>query len=192
MKNRYYILSLILAAVLVAACKHTPKVEEQDADLVQFELEREQKSEIVRLGDYTVTDSLRGGGHQYQYTITRSALDTLGVVTDEDGYRAYDNTLSLRVLRDGALLYQNTFVRSMFRSYLSASDYNQYILMNMVPERVVGDDVRFIISLGDGGSNGEVFVQYALDIHSDGSTTISHHEMFEEDEIDRFAEEKKQ
>lgn len=192
MKNAKYIFLTLLAALLTACTSSSPKTEEQDPELIQFEQERMLKNEIARLGDYTMTDSVSGGGHRYQYTITRTALDSVGVVTDEDGYRAYDNTISLSILRDGALFYHSTLTRSLFRPYLSADDYNQFILMNAVFEHVLGDGLRFIVSLGDGAANGDVFVQYALDLHGDGTTTISTHEMFEENEINRFEEEKKQ
>lgn len=181
-----FILSAIVIALL-ASCNSKPKTEPVDSELIQFEHEKEQKSQIIKLGDYTTSGSAESNAHQYHYTIERQSLDSLGVVTNDDGYQAYDNRLILTVQRDGSTLYHGTLLRTQFRPYMEAEDYRQYVLMNIVFDRILSDgDLRFIVSLGDAADGGELFVQFALTIHADGSSTISHHEMYDEDEIDRF------
>lgn len=183
------ILFATIAVALLASCNSKPKTEPVDPELIQFEQEKEQKSQIIKLGDYTASDDVQAGGHSYHYTIERQALDTLGVITNDEGFRAYDNRLTLSVQRDGAPLYNTTLVRSQFRPYMDADDYRQYVLMNIVFDRaLVGGDLRFIVSLGDAADGGEIFVQFALTIHVDGTSTITYHEMYDEDEIDRFSD----
>lgn len=176
-----------IALSLLASCNSKPKTEPVDPELVRYEQEKEQKSQVIRLGDYSTSGDVENSGHKYHYTIERQALDTLSVITDDEGFHAYDNRLTLTVQRDGASLYNGTLLRSQFRPYMDADDYRQYVLMNIVFDRFVGaGDLRFIVSLGDAADGGEIFVQFALTIHADGSSTITQHEMYDEDEIDRF------
>lgn len=183
------ILFATIALALLASCNNKPKTEPVDPELIEFEQEKEQKSQIIKLGDYSTSGDVEAGGHTYHYTIERQSLDSLGVVTNNDGYQAYDNRLSLMVARNGASLYNSTLTRSQFRPYMGAEDYNQYILMNIVFDRVLGTDLRFIVSLGDAADGGELFVQFALTIHADGTSTITQHEMYDEDELDRIEHE---
>lgn len=174
-----------IALALFASCNNKPKTETVDPELIEFEQEKEQKSQIIKLGDYSISEDAQGEGHNYHYSITRQSLDSLGVVTNEDGYQAYDNKLSISVTRDGGLLYSSNLTRAQFRPYMSAEDYNQYILMNAVFDRIAGSDVCFIVSLGDAADGGELFVQFALTVHADGTSSIAPREMYDEDEIDR-------
>mgnify|MGYP004450007367 CR=1 FL=1 len=120
----------------------------------------------------------------------RTPCDSVAVILDEDGYRTVDNTISLTINRDGAPMFSRTYARRAFKIGISDADFSQYVLMNMVFDRMTTSGPRFIATLGVGSAD-DVFVQFALTVGSDGTTNIEQTEMFEEEEIDRFPEEEK-
>ena len=59
--------------------------------------QRDEQHTVNRMGSFEFTDSLTEGGHRYQYTIQRMPDDSLGIVTDSEGFRTVDNAIVLKV-----------------------------------------------------------------------------------------------
>lgn len=185
MKNIYLLLSSFVLVMLVVSCSDKkPKVEENEK--MQFAEQVDHKKETIRLENFKYTDSVKQGGHEYEYTISRTPLDSAKVIVDEEGYKAIDNSLSLTINRDGAQVYSRTFTRGAFKINIDEEEFYHYVLMNMVFDKVVDNGLRFIVSLVDAASN-DMFVQYSLVVAFDGtSINITSYDMYDESEISRF------
>lgn len=165
-----------------------------DADKVQTIEEVEQKAyeqhvnqreEVYRMAATNDGESVAANGHTYAYRIARTPVDSLGIVTDTQGYKTVDNAISLAVSRDSAQVLSHRFTRAYFKPYLSASQYRHYVLMNMVYDRMTPQGMRFAVTLGEGSAD-DVFVQFALTVGSEGALTVAPLEVFEQDEIERI------
>jgi len=184
MKHILY-LSLTLLLVLTSCGKKKADIIDADAQRAQLvKQENEQKREIIRFNPTQYTDSIKGSAHRYAYTIQRNPADSAQLIVDSEGYRAYDNTITLTVKRDGAQIFSRRFSRAAFKIGIGDEEFSHYVLMNMVYGRMTDNGPQFIVSLGE-ASNDDMFIQYALTVASDGSTNIVRHEIFEEDEISR-------
>lgn len=164
------------------------EVEEPDFDEMKREMilqQRDEQHTVHRMGSFEFTDSLSEGGHLYQYTIIRMPDDSLGVVTDSEGYRTVDNAITLKVKRDGVQMFSRRFTRKAFCAGISSEDFQHYVLLNMVFDRITPEGPKFVVSVGEAETD-ELFVQYALTIGLDGTVHVSRHEMFEEDDIRRI------
>lgn len=184
---RIVALPAILLAMSLSSCG-SKEVQEQDVESTEKEMiiqERNAKKAVLRLGDYEHVDSISQNGHCYEYKITREADDSLGIVVDAEGFRSLDNYITLDIKRDGAPMFSKRFTRRAFKIGISDQEFSQYVLMNMVFDRITTSGLQFIVSVGAGSSD-DMFVQYALTVGADGSTNIEPHEMFDEDEITRI------
>ena len=180
------------AAVMLtfSSCSSCSKqeVEETDYETMRKEMIQQQRDEqhtVNRMGSFEFTDSLTEGGHRYQYTIQRMPDDSLGIVTDSEGFRTVDNAIVLKVKRDGAQIFSRRFTRQAFRSGIDQEEFRHYVLMNLVFDRITPQGPRFVASVGEAETD-ELFVQFALTVGLDGSVHIARHEMFEEDAIHRM------
>ena len=180
------------AAVLLtfSSCSSCSKqeVEETDYETMRKEMIQQQRDEqhtVNRMGSFEFTDSLTEGGHRYQYTIQRMPDDSLGIVTDSEGFRTVDNAIVLKVKRDGAQFFSRRFTRQAFRAGIAKEEFQHYVLMNLVFDRITPQGPKFVASVGEAETD-ELFVQFALTVGLDGSVEIMRHEMFEEDAIHRM------
>lgn len=176
---------------LIACCscggnKQEDKTREEK-ELEYVQREQDERSEIIRFADTHFTDSCTYNGHRYSYTIDRQASDSLGIITDADGFRTVNNSISLSVRRDGASIFSHTYTRGAFKIGVSDSDFAHYVLMNMVFDCMTPVGPRFAVTIGVGSAD-DNYVQFALTVAPDGTTNIVPREVYEEDEIDRFEE----
>ena len=185
MRNIYIFFSSFLFVVLVVSCSDK-KAKEEEYEKMQFAEQKDHKSETIRMDAFKYTNSIKNGGHDYEYTISRTPLDSAKVIVDAEGYKAIDNSLSLEISRDGGQIYSRNFTRGAFKINIDEEEFNHYVLMNMVFDKVVDNGLRFIVSLVDAASN-DMFVQYSLVVAFDGSSiNITSYDMYDESDIDRF------
>lgn len=176
------------ALMLVWACGakeeiDTRTVEEKEKEIVEKEIVA--KKEVVRLREYTQTDSVKGNGHKYVYTIRRQVDRSLGLVTDDEGYRTADNAITLTMKCDGVQVLSRRYTKGNFKMGVEDGDYEQFVLMNMAYDKMTVNGPRFIVCVGVGSSD-DMFVQYTLTVDGNGGTKIEPHEFYEDNEINRI------
>lgn len=179
----------IFLLMTFASCNSCGKQEEEvlDYDEMQKEIimqKHDEKSAINRMGSFDDADSISVDGHRYYYYISRMPDDSLGIVTDSEGYKTVDNAIVLKVKCDGMQIFSRRFTRQDFKAGISNDEFKHYVLMNMVFDRITPSGLRFMVSVGEAETD-ELFVQFALTIGLNGSINIARHEMFEEAEIHR-------
>lgn len=180
-------LPLMLLVMGIAACGEKKNTEEESDVIEAPERSEEPDNTIIELSAFTVSESVQMNGHRYTYTIERMPLDSV-VVTDEEGYKSRDNSLRLTILRDDAPFFQRSFTRSAFHIRVSDAYYQQCILLGMNYDRVNEYGLQFVASIGK-GADSEDYKPYSVTIGTDGSVNITEHDLYEDDEVNRFEDE---
>lgn len=185
--NKLILSALLASALAFSACGGKKEETRTQAQIERENVRRDQdeRNEIIRFAHTNHTDSVSYNGHRYSYTIERQASDSLGIVTDAEGFRTVNNSITLSVRRDGARIFSHTYTRGAFKIGISDEDFSHYVLMNMVFDRMTPSGPRFAVTVGVGSAD-DNYVQFALTVAPDGSTNVTRLEVFEEDEIDRF------
>lgn len=187
-KSALSLLAIVATTLAVAACGDKKKTSYEDEEsLLELERNEENHKTIIALSPFQVCDSIRMNGHEYVYTIERTPLDSV-IVVDEEGYKSQDNSLKLRILCDGAPFFEKKYSRSAFHIHIDENYYQQCILLGMNFDRITEYGLRFIVSIGK-GADGEDYKPYSLTVGPDGSTNITEHDLYEDDEVSRFEDE---
>lgn len=170
----------------VMACGEKRDNEGDTEEYEAPELPTYNMDDTTRLSPIRESNSISMNGHNYSYTIQRTPLDSV-VVVDEDGFKAFDNAILLTILRDGQPFFERRYVRSSFRINIEEKFYKQCILLGMNFDRVTDYGLRFVTSLGR-ESDSESKKPYALTVGPDGSTNITEHQLYDEEDVPRFEE----
>lgn len=177
----------MLLAVGIASCGSNKNSQTDDSTIDSPERSEENKSAVIEINPFQVTESIQMNGHKYTYTIERTPLDSV-IVTDDEGYKTRDNSLQLTILRDDAPFFQRHFSRSAFHIRVDENYYQQCILLGMNYDRTTEYGLRFVASIGK-GADSEDYKPYSVTIGSDGSVNITEHDLYDDDEVSRFEDE---
>lgn len=179
--------AVMLMSMGIVACGGKKNSDADADDMAALQEAIDNTNTIVELSEYRDSGTVSMGGHQYTYTIERLPLDSV-IVTDEDGYKSRDNSILLTVQRDGASFFQRRFTRSAFHIRVDEGYYQQCILLGMNFDRTTEYGIRFVASIGK-GSDSEFYKPYSVTVGLDGSTNITEHDLYDDDEVDRFEDE---
>ena len=92
------------------------------------EAKAESENILHRLPTLHVEDTVKSGSNVYALMINREACDSLGIVTDDMGYRYADNLLEISVKKNGAVLFNRTFKKKDFLHLLDGEFAKHSIL----------------------------------------------------------------
>lgn len=176
-KNR--ILLILLTLVLVACNQKSP-----DADKVVQEEKSEKKDSeniIHRLPVLHGVDTVKSGKNVYIIEVHREAFDSLGIVTDDMGYRYADNSLKISVRKNGSSLFYRTFKKKDFLHLLDAEFAKHSILDGCRFLQVHEGMVSF--SLAVSYPDSDMSRPFKLNIGPDGSYMIVKNDDLEDEYI---------
>lgn len=180
------VLALTMAGMLVVSCEK--KQEEKNIEEIEKEQVKQatdERAEIIRMPDIKENKSEKYNNHVYDYSIVRTACDSLGIVTDSDGFRTVDNTIQLYVKRDGVLILNKTFTRRSFKIGISDEEFSHYVLSNMSFNRMTPSGIQFDVTLSE-GSVDDICIPFSLTVGPDGTINIAPREAFQDEDINRF------
>lgn len=115
MRTKYYIALLILA-FFAASCQQ--KQPQQASSLDSIQAQKQVSNGIIHIPGITKSDVVKVGSRTYEYTFSRQAADSLGVVQDEMGDRYADNFYQLTIRRDGNNFFSRRFTKADFQALL--------------------------------------------------------------------------
>lgn len=175
------VIFLSLITFLTASCSKKQETEKtiEEIEKEQVRLEQDEREEIIRMPDFKENKTEKANGHTYAYSIIRTACDSLGIVTDTDGFRTVDNTIQLYITCDGALMFNKTFTRRAFKIGISDDVFRHYVLSNMAFNRMTTSGMQFDVTLSEGSAD-DMYIPFTLTVGPDGSTNIVQREAFEE------------
>lgn len=122
------------------------------------------------------------GDAEYSYSIVRSQDKSLPQVTNHD-QDYYDNSISLVVKRsDGSVFFERKYTKKDFESVLPKMFRENGVLLGMNLEKVDGNNLRFVVSVGSPDENNEEFYLIMLTINNQGHTSTETYQVPEEEE----------
>ena len=168
MKKSIFIISLgISTLALTASCGNKENKEGSDTDsLAQPSAPTPRESE----GDMERTYSAKIQGNNYSITISRKTDKSLPTVKDDLDTEFYDNSVTVKIARNGGEFYSKTFTKEAFKGFLTDGDYDKCVLNGMAydEEKSGGGHICIAAMVGQPGlGEGHAFT---LDIPTDGST----------------------
>jgi hypothetical protein len=119
---------------------------------------------------------------EYSYSIVRSQDNSLPKVTNHD-QDYYDNSITLVVKRnDGSVFFDKKFTKKDFDSVLPKMFRENGVLLGMNLEKVDGNNIRFVVSVGSPDENNEEFYLIMLTVNNMGQTKMETYQMPEEED----------
>ena len=182
MKRLLY--GVVLMAAL-AACKGETKAPSYEAKRDSM-LAETRHPQTERMSDYNYTAPLEWP-YADAYSISRRASDSLGVVIDADGSRYVNNSIRLALNQGSHNLFAHTYTKADFASMGDADFFRRAILDGMAFDGITDDGVRFIASIGV--PMDDEYVQFAITISHDGSSTIEPTEIIDNTLVEEASDE---
>lgn len=171
---------LLLFTLVFAACNQ----KSSDVDKVTQEKKTEKKDSgniIHRLPVLHAVDTVTSGKNVYVIEVHREAFDSLGIVTDDMGYRYADNSLKIAVRKNGSVLFNRTFRKKDFLHLLDAEFASHSILDGCRFLQVHEGMVSF--SLAVSYPDSDMSRPFKLNIGPDGSYMIVKNDDLEDEYI---------
>ncbi len=113
MKKKHLVIPVLGLAMLSTSCGN----KETQTETPTVEVQQEESS-ITRMSTYEFRDSATIGSHLYVYSIVRQADENLPAVTDEMGDTFADNSIQLRISKDGNTYFDQRITKRNFDSKL--------------------------------------------------------------------------
>lgn len=168
---------IIMLSCTIASCKQTTQ---EGGGQVQQDVQEVADSNIVhRLPSLHLVDTARSGNNIYVWDINRTASDSLGIIRDDLEGKFADNSITVKVIKNGALLFSKTFLKKDFRGRLDETFYSQSILDGCRFLRVHEGMVTF--SLAVSYPESDMSRPFLLNIGPDGSYQILADDDLEQD-----------
>lgn len=122
------------------------------------------------------------GDAKYHYSIVRSQDKSLPHVTNHD-QEYYDNSIMLVVKRsDGSVFFEKKFTKKDFERVLPDMFRENGVLLGMNFEKVDGNNLRFVVSVGSPDENNEEFYLIMLTLNNQGRTSTETYQVPAEEE----------
>ena len=115
MKRHIIIILCLLMVALVSCRQRTQK--DPDNYVVESIKEDVISNEIHQLQTISSSSSADFKGRTYTMNVVRKADGTLPIVTDVQGLKYYDNTITLEITTDGRLFVNKIFNKNHFNNF---------------------------------------------------------------------------
>ena len=176
MKTTRYIL-FCLMTLMLASCNNS-KQKDPDNYVVESIKPDEISDEIHLLQTIEATAQAEFKGKVYNMKVVRRADNTLPVVTDEQGLKYYDNTITLEVTTDGKQFAHKLFNKNTFASYLEADFLKHSILEGLVFDKVNDHGLQFAASVSYPES--DLYVPFNITLLPNGNLSIEKADLMED------------
>ena len=190
MKKSIYIV-LCLSLLTLVSCNNRSKQKDPDNYVVESIQEEVVSTEIHQLQTISASSQADFKGRTYDMKVVRRADSTLPIVTDVQGVKYYDNTITLEVSTGGRLFANKIFNKNTFASYLEADFLQHSILEGLVFDKVTDDGLMFAASVSYPES--DLYVPFHVLILPNGTLSIDKADLMDdyEPEIEPEAEQNK-
>ncbi len=185
--NRYIYIILCFTLLVLASCKNSTK-KNPDNYVVESIPKEEVSKEIHQLQTISATSEAEFKGKTYTMSVTRKADSSLSVVTDTEGVRYYDNTISLRVSNGSKIIIEKDFTKHTFASYLESDFLQHSILEGLVFDKVTDDGLMFAASVSYPES--DLYVPFHVIVLPNGVLSIDKADLMEDYEPSPETEQK--
>ncbi len=171
-KNRRmkrYLFILMAAATMLTACQE----KKQSTVIIAPKPEAPKPSGPVVMQDMNAQNDVEWIGKTYKVVVSRKVDRELPMVEVEQGKKAYDNRINLRILRpDGSEFFNRDFTKQAFASCLDEPTKKNGVLLGIVLDRADGDNLIFAASVGSPDVLSDEFIPMVLTVTRMGDVSI--------------------
>ena len=167
-RSLYIIFCLFLLALISCNGRNTKK--DPDNYLVESIQKDVVSTAIQELQTISASSQADFKGRTYDMKVVRRPDSTLPIVTDVQGVKYYDNTITLEVSTGGSLFVNKIINKNTFASYLEADFLNNSILEGLVFDKVTDDGLMFAASVSYPES--DLYVPFHVLVLPNGSLSI--------------------
>lgn len=172
---------MMALAVTLSSCK---KEKESRTIITTIQAPTISKTPLA-VGDTVITKSFEWGDKVYSMHIERKA-DKEITVKDEDGQKYYDNKVTLRIDGPNGVLFEKTFVKDDFNSYINTSYIKpgRSALMGIAFNRAdKGGNAIFVATVGSPDSMSDEFMSIQISVDKSGAMSLIKSQDISDDEM---------
>lgn len=157
------------AATMLTACQE----KKQSTVIIAPKPEAPKPSGPVVMQDMNAQNDVEWIGKTYKVVVSRKVDRELPMVEVEQGKKAYDNRINLRILRpDGSEFFNRDFTKQTFASCLDEPTKKNGVLLGIVLDRADGDNLIFAASVGSPDVLSDEFIPMVLTVTRMGDVSI--------------------
>ena len=164
--------------MVLTSCNGRSSKKDPDNYVVESIQEDVISTEIHELQTIKATSQAEFRGRTYDITVVRRADNTLPVVTDVQGVKYYDNTITMEVMTGGSVFAHKIFNKNTFASYLEADFLKRSILEGLVFDKVTENGLLFAASVSYPES--DLYVPFNIILLPNGNLSIDKADLMED------------
>ena len=167
---------MCLVMVLLSACSSQKKGDGDDIHVLMKDSVDSHGLQRMQVSDTKTTFTY--AGRDYQSNVVRRPDDALPVVTNEQGDRFVDNSISLRITSDGKLVIDKVFTKESFASLVEAKFLRHSILEGLVYDKTTPQGIVYAASVCYPQT--DLYIPLSLTITPDGKIVMAKQELMED------------
>ena len=155
----------------VTSCKEAKK---EEVIILEKPKEAEKPKRTITQDSLTITEKVTWGDKQYTVKLNKRADKSLPIVKNEEtGDKYYDNTATIKVLRDdNTEAFSKTFTKEFFKEHIAKDQYKYYSLIYIRLDEKIDNNLKFIVTLGDPDSNSDNYINLHVLFNKAGAITV--------------------
>lgn len=134
------------------------------------------KNTVNKMPEYNLEGEVVVDGEKYTYEFAFNNNTKLPVVTTDEGYKYYDNSVKLYINRGQETVYEHTFTKEAFQSLIPATDYKRSVLAGFnfnYMQQDKHDRFYFIAVVGDPDETSDISYSVGIAIDKSGGISTS-------------------
>ena len=164
-----YLFILMAAAAMLTACQE----KKESTVIIAPKPEPVKPSGPILMQDMKAENSVEWIGKTYKVIVNRKVDRELPMVEVEPGKKAYDNRISLTIVRpDGTEFFNKEYTKAAFMNCLDESTKKNGVLLGIVLDRADGDNLIFAASVGSPDVLSDEFIPMVLTVGRMGDVGI--------------------
>ena len=173
-------LAVAVALMLMVACSSKKS---SDKDIITTDYVAPKPTEPIAMDADVQSQQIEWvEGRSYQVKVSRTAADSLAMVSNELGQKYIDNVIAVEVKRaDESVFFHRSFTKRSFAAWLDADYQQKAILQGMRFQRVEDGVLEFVAWVNYPTSGDDEAVELKMCINPQGEVSI---QPFSEDERD--------
>ena len=164
-----YLFILMAAAAMLTACQE----KKESTVIIAPKPEPVKPSGPILMQDMKAENSVEWIGKTYKVIVNRKVDRELPMVEVEPGKKAYDNRISLTIVRpDGTEFFNKEYTKAAFMNCLDENTKKNGVLLGIVLDRAEGDNLIFAASIGSPDVLSDEFIPMVLTVGRMGDVNI--------------------
>ena len=157
------------AAAMLTACQE----KKESTVIIAPKPEPVKPSGPILMQDMKAENSVEWIGKTYKVIVNRKVDRELPMVEVEPGKKAYDNRISLVIVRpDGTEFFNKEYTKAAFMNCLDENTKKNGVLLGIVLDRADGDNLIFAASVGSPDVLSDEFIPIVLTVGRMGDVSI--------------------